>query len=988
MPEYRSIEEKPGGFDQEAITRELSMHAASGPRALLLWSRQQTEGYKDVNVYNMTTSWRDGLAFCAIIHRYRPDLIDFEKLSKENIVENNTLAFSICDRHFEIPALLDVADMVECTAPDKLTVISYVSQLFNYFKDKTPANQNVSTKMSAVPSKVKPDPVSGGKPSKRVSPYALGGRAKRISSALKNVFRSESKDEHQAKAIKEAMAKQASLESLRAVQEEKPEDTIAPMMQCMPSLGTACLICGERVYLMERLVAERRLFHRACFRCSRCNSSLRAGTYTFFPESESFCCLYECMGIARNKQDNIKIQLQPITDNALRMAETLNARTAESARSRSSTGTTGSRPGEESPQKQFSVVKKTSISIGALPLKSFAEVTPRPRRHGRQGRRSGRRGHDRSRSNKEKEDSSESRRKRIVPEKFEVKRESGKVKSSILIKPSNPVNSPKNVDNESLSSSNGSSNNNDSGKAGLRKIATLNDAYNREEDERPQQGGVQMLLSKFKNIDDMIESKHKKNISKKNELIKREIESVLPSWRQANTIDTRKKRPPNLPKLTTDERCNQDRSDEGKSGHESDAESSSSSDLSSTCHSSRGRDVISSRPINNDRSNTQQLDRMETTQSKDRPPAESDRKRSWDKQPSPRIGRKNQQQLTIPSDSSSSPSTSPQPARRNIPIIVRPSDGDSNSEPSIDKQDSSRGSEPPPSPLSSQPSPKRWSSQNSLGENSSTSSSPRMSIIIAQEPSMTKINSRYFTVETCQSTGQEGDVIMEECEDSETMQIEGEFSFGKEFSKFNKAQKEALKTLRKMKVTREKSDQVKEEEVSLSQEEMTAELKALETLNYDLELRGVEMEKLLRHSMESDHPLDNEDEILREWLTLIHEKNVILRRESELIYLMQFHQYEERYWAVECELRGLVSMRDEVKSSDDVRRERDLLAELLNLVQKRSFIVDSLEEDRIREKQEDENIKHVLEDGLNEAPVDSWEQKPDYTKVAFSRFYC
>ncbi|XP_054166329.1 MICAL-like protein 1 [Oppia nitens] len=121
-----------------------------GLSALEAWTRKATNGYKDVKVHDLSTSWRDGLAFCALIHHFRPDLIDFDSLSKENILYNNRLAFQIAEKHLGVPALLDAEDMFKHEEPDRLSVATYLSQFYECFEgSKSGRKHSITTNSSS-----------------------------------------------------------------------------------------------------------------------------------------------------------------------------------------------------------------------------------------------------------------------------------------------------------------------------------------------------------------------------------------------------------------------------------------------------------------------------------------------------------------------------------------------------------------------------------------------------------------------------------------------------------------------------------------------------------------------------------------------------------------------------------------------------------------------------------------------------------------------
>ena len=69
----------------EIVLRKLLVMAVKGAKALEVWARRVTDGYPNVKITNMSSSWKNGLAFCAIVHKFRPDLIDFTSLDPEQI---------------------------------------------------------------------------------------------------------------------------------------------------------------------------------------------------------------------------------------------------------------------------------------------------------------------------------------------------------------------------------------------------------------------------------------------------------------------------------------------------------------------------------------------------------------------------------------------------------------------------------------------------------------------------------------------------------------------------------------------------------------------------------------------------------------------------------------------------------------------------------------------------------------------------------------
>ncbi|KAM6275023.1 F-actin-monooxygenase MICAL2 isoform 5-T5 [Porphyrio hochstetteri] len=370
----------------------LSRHESdTRPNKLLTWCQKQTEGYRNVNVTDLTTSWKSGLALCAIIHRFRPDLIDFDALNEEDVVKNNQLAFDIAEQEFGISPVTTGKEVGSAGEPDKLSMVMYLSKFYELFRgtplqavdagdkqngensdlcsakssnfifnnyinltfprkrvpkvegkmEENETNKRRRKGLSSVFSEASGFSSQGtnagkeqgngreGTNQNKVKSMATQLLAKFEENAPNTIFRRQNKlppkglshsqpstlscpSPHDSATAPSPSSVSSASPAVPSSQKQSLDRATGSFLiphssspastgqSCQGSLrkefpqsiggSDICYFCKKRVYVMERLSAEGHFFHRECFKCEICATTLRLGIYAFDVEEDKFYC--------------------------------------------------------------------------------------------------------------------------------------------------------------------------------------------------------------------------------------------------------------------------------------------------------------------------------------------------------------------------------------------------------------------------------------------------------------------------------------------------------------------------------------------------------------------------------------------------------------------------------------------------------------------------------------------------------------------------
>uniref|UniRef100_A0A670YNB8 Molecule interacting with CasL protein 1 n=1 Tax=Pseudonaja textilis TaxID=8673 RepID=A0A670YNB8_PSETE len=189
-----------------------------GEKELLNWCQSNTASYHGIKVENFTHSWKSGLALCALIHHFRPDLLQ----NPQPLQGEAWLPMSphMAEQELGISPVLSSTEMASLSDDEQLGLITYLSQFYDAFRTA---------------------------PEKPLVPCGTKSAILFLSKLQKTL----------------SLSRKRNLVSLS--QQRLSSD--------------ACYFCGDHIYILERVSAEGRFFHRGCFKCHYCKITLRLGDF-------------------------------------------------------------------------------------------------------------------------------------------------------------------------------------------------------------------------------------------------------------------------------------------------------------------------------------------------------------------------------------------------------------------------------------------------------------------------------------------------------------------------------------------------------------------------------------------------------------------------------------------------------------------------------------------------------------------------------------
>ncbi|XP_068176995.1 MICAL-like protein 1 isoform X2 [Antennarius striatus] len=868
-------------------------------KALQEWCRVQCENYDHVDIRDMSSSFRDGLAFCAIIHRYRPELIDFDSLSKEDVYENNRLAFEVAEAELGIPALLDAEDMVSMKVPDRLSIITYVSQYYNFFNNKSKANPSCMKRLSTV---------GHNETAQKRPPTPLEDKV-------------------------------VESESGAAVRPGEEANTTVKRS----TLSSTCAACQKHVHLVQRFLVDGKLYHRNCFRCMECHSTLLPASYKLGTNSrELFCTHHLTRPALANQNGRPDLSKRPLAVQSARIGRD----TKPSGKDRTEISSPASQTNATDMPSNDSdtVTADTTNNADSVDQTKdvdddgeAADAPPPPPNP-----------FDESDEEEEKENS--------TPTPPGGLTENGDRPPTPATHPegaSRPIPAPRRVAEPTppprpaprvrlLLPSDGE------------KQKPPTPPKPRERSQSP--GSLSSGTHKPKDPPwlTLVQSDTKK---KKAPAPPSAILATPPNTGSLSSLKGEGSRPSTPPPPANPFDEDDDNDDENEEGEEE--KGSEGSAIPPT--------VVASHPwYNITRTAEADADTPPSGGSSSRsasPGSAKSKKRLAPRVPPP-PGALSTESLSSSSDHSSSQQSGVGASRDQQHVFTK-----SVSEPFICSQNESAAS------------------------SSSSERLPHPSQSLYPSPMPSHATSAPATPQIGRSLETNGaEALPPRPQVTPSPLVSGAVqSHNKRFCKENPFNRKASPSPSKSKTRPSKGPRparppapghgfplIKRKVQSdqfITEEDIQGEMRQLDEQLDELEQRGVELEKKLR-----DNPNDEDEEhLLMDWFSLIHEKHLLVRREAELVYTSKQQNLEERQADVEYELRCLLNKPEKDWTAEDKNREQELMAELVTIIEQRNQIVNNMDQDRQRDEEEDKVIGAMLKkkDILKDPEVEQEQQQQE-----------